>query len=181
MLKKRELHESAELFELMTHPEVFPYVRQKAHSAEEFAFMTRQLMVEEHFGKTVSRTITDDWGKPIGVIALFDVADGAGFLGTWIGKPYQGKGYNQKAKVEFFKELFFELGFQTVFMKVRKVNKQSQRAVEKLGYTIDAKELHPALYAQVNSGDIPFELFKVDKDNFYLYLATQTNEEEQAI
>jgi len=181
MLKKRELHESAELFELMTHPEVFPYVRQKASSAEEYAFMTRQVMVEEHFGKTVSRTITDDWGKPIGVITLFDVADGAGFLGTWIGKPYQGKGYNQRAKIEFFKELFFELGFQTIFMKIRKVNKQSQRAAQKLGYVTDARETHPMLYAQVNSGDIPFELFKVDKDNFYLYLATHQNEEEQAI
>ncbi len=181
MLKKRELFETAELFELMVHPEVFPFVRQKATSYEEFAFMTRQLIVDEENGNAVSRTITDDWGRPIGVIALFDVAQGAGFLGTWIGKPYQGKGYNQKAKIAFFKELFFELGFQTVFMKVRKVNQQSQRAVQKLGYAVDAQHSHPALYAQVNEGDIPFELFKVDRDNFFLYLASQQTKEEQVI
>ncbi|HYK72756.1 MAG TPA: N-acetyltransferase, partial [Pseudoneobacillus sp.] len=31
MLKKRDLFECHELFDLMSHPEVFPFVRQKAN------------------------------------------------------------------------------------------------------------------------------------------------------
>ena len=85
MLKHRELHECNELFELLIDPSVFPYVRQKATSADEYWFMTKQLIEEEQEGKTISRTITDDWGQPIGTISIFDVQDGAGFLGTWLG------------------------------------------------------------------------------------------------
>jgi RimJ/RimL family protein N-acetyltransferase len=33
---------------------------------------------------------------------LFDVQEKAGFLGTWLGKPYHGKGYNKLAKDSFF-------------------------------------------------------------------------------
>ena len=94
MIKRRELQECNELFELLSHPSVFPFVRQKATTADEFWFMTRELMEDEENGKVVSRTITDDWGQPIGTITLYDIQDGAGFLGTWIGLPYQGKGYN---------------------------------------------------------------------------------------
>lgn len=101
MLKHRDLSETNELFQLLIHPSVFPYVRQKATSAEEYLFMTKQLLEEEQLGKTISRTITDDWGQPIGTISLYDIQDGAGFLGTWIGLPFQGKGYNQVAKKNF--------------------------------------------------------------------------------
>ena len=31
MLKKRDLHDSHVLFELMAHPDVFPFVRHKAY------------------------------------------------------------------------------------------------------------------------------------------------------
>lgn len=44
MLKKRELQDCQALYELMVHPEVFPFVRQKAHSYEEFLFITKQTM-----------------------------------------------------------------------------------------------------------------------------------------
>ncbi len=68
MLKKRELHECHELFDLMTHPDVFPFVRHKATSYEEFLFMTKQTMEAEDRGELISRTILDEWGSPIGTI-----------------------------------------------------------------------------------------------------------------
>ncbi|MGX9133997.1 GNAT family N-acetyltransferase [Rummeliibacillus sp. JY-2-4R] len=182
MIKRRELQECNELFELLSHPSVFPFVRQKATTADEFWFMTRELLEDEENGKVVSRTITDDWGQPIGTITLYDVQDGAGFLGTWIGLPYQGKGYNQKAKELFLKELFFELDFQCVFLKIRKENPKSLRAASKLAYVTDAKESHPSLYEEINQGEKQFELLKIQKDTFYLYLASQNNaSEEQAM
>ncbi|MGQ0518443.1 hypothetical protein ACT453_54415, partial [Bacillus sp. D-CC] len=58
-------------------------------------------------GELISRTILDEWGNPIGTITLFDVQEKAGFLGTWLGKPYHGKGYNKLAKDSFFSELFY--------------------------------------------------------------------------
>lgn len=182
MLKHRDLHETTELYNLLSHPSVFPFVRQKATSAEEYLFMTKQLIEEEQLGKTISRTITDDWGQPIGTISIFDVHDGAGFLGTWIGKPFQGKGYNQKAKYQFLSELFFEYDFLTVFLRIRKENERSKSAALKLPYVVTAHDTHPGLFEQINAGENKFDLFKIPKDLFYLTTAHErTEEEEQAM
>ena len=83
------------------HTLLYSFCPSKATSADEYWFMTKQLIEEEARGLAISRTITDDWGQPIGTISIHDVEDGAGFLGTWIGLPYQGKGYNQKQKCYF--------------------------------------------------------------------------------
>lgn len=182
MLKYRDLSETNELYQLMIHPSVFPYVRHKATSPEEYLFITKQVLEEEQLGKTISRTITDDWGQPIGTIALYDIQDGAGFLGTWIGAPFQGKGYNQAAKQEFLTELFFEKDIHTVFLRIRKENEKSKRASQKLAYVIDAKETNPALYEEINMGPTKFDLFKIPKDLFYIVSANNlSNEEEQAM
>lgn len=108
MLKKRELQDCQTLYDLMTHPDVFPFIRHKCASYEEFLFITKQTIEAEERGELISRTILDEWGNPIGVISLYDLEDNAGFLGTWLGKPYHGKGYNQIAKSAFFQELFYE-------------------------------------------------------------------------
>lgn len=181
MLKYRDLSETNELYQLMIHPTVFPFVRHKAYSPEEYLFITKQLLEEEQLGKTISRTITDDWGQPIGTINLYDVQDGAGFLGTWIGAPYQGKGYNQAAKHEFLTELFFEKDFHTVFLRIRKENEKSKRASQKLPYVVCAKESHPALYEEINNGEVKFDLYKIPKDLFYIVTAKEQANEEQAM
>lgn len=182
MLKQRELHETADLYELLRHPSVFPFVRHKATSAEEYLFMTKQLIEEEQNGLTISRTIVDDWGAPIGTIGLFDIQDGAGFLGTWIGKPFQGLGYNQKAKLAFLNELFFELDFHTIFLRIRQENGRSQAAALKLPYVVDAEESNPTLFQEINQGTSNFHLFKIPKDLFYLTTAhTHEESEEQAM
>ncbi|MBD8025096.1 GNAT family N-acetyltransferase [Ureibacillus sp. Re31] len=181
MLKYRDLSETNELYQLMIHPTVFPFVRHKANSPEEYLFITKQLLEEEQLGKTISRTITDDWGQPIGTINLYDIQDGAGFLGTWIGAPYQGKGYNQAAKHEFLTELFFEKDFHTIFLRIRKENEKSKRASQKLPYVVCAKESHPALYEEINNGEVKFDLYKIPKDLFYIVTAKEQANEEQAM
>lgn len=182
MLKHRDLHECTELYELLSHPTVFPFVRQKATSADEYLFMTKQLIEEEARGLAISRTITDDWGQPIGTISIHDVQDGVGFLGTWIGLPYQGKGYNQKAKLLFLKELFFDYNFHTVFLRIRSGNVKSERAALKLPYVVCANESHPTLLEEVNRGEAQFNLYKITRDLFYLTTANQMEDgEEQAM
>jgi RimJ/RimL family protein N-acetyltransferase len=170
MLKKRDLFECHDLFELMSHPEVFPYVRQKANSYEELLFMTKQTIEAEDRGELISRTILDEWGTPIGTINLFDLADNTGFLGTWLGKPFHGKGYNNLAKDAFFQELFYELGIDTIFMRIRKINIRSLKAAEKLPYVVKANETRKLIYDQLNAiGDI-YDLFEISRDQYTLHI-----------
>jgi len=170
MLKKRDLHDSHTLYELMTHPDVFPFVRQKADSYEEFLFMTKQTIEAEERGELISRTILDEWGAPIGTINLFDIEENAGFLGTWLGKPYHGKGYNSPAKDTFFQEIFYECGIDTVFMRIRKINIRSIKAAEKLPYVIKANETRKSIYEQLNANGEVYDLYEIPKDQYSFYL-----------
>ncbi|MBB6446523.1 GNAT family N-acetyltransferase [Bacillus benzoevorans] len=177
MLKKRELHECHELFDLMTHPDVFPFVRHKAASYEEFLFITKQMLEAEERGELISRTILDEWGAPIGTISLYDIQENAGFLGTWLGKPYHGKGYNQSAKDAFFKELFYELGIETILMRIRHVNIRSQKAAQKLPYIVDASQSRQSLYEQLNLVEDLFQLFEIPKDLYTMHMLRNTSDE----
>jgi RimJ/RimL family protein N-acetyltransferase len=170
MLKKRDLHDSHVLFELMSHPDVFPFVRQKCDSYEEFIFMTKQTIEAEERGELISRTILDEWGNPIGTINLFDIEDNAGFLGTWLGKPYHGKGYNSPAKDAFFQEVFYSMGIETIFMRIRKVNIRSIKAAEKLPYVVKANQTRKSLYEQLNADGDVYDLYEIPKDQYSFYL-----------
>ncbi|WML47879.1 GNAT family N-acetyltransferase [Neobacillus sp. PS3-34] len=170
MIKKRDLHECHALYDLMTHPDVFPFVRQKADSYEEFLFMTKQTIEAEDRGELISRTILDEWGAPIGTINLYDIENNAGFLGTWLGKPFHGKGYNSPAKEAFFDELFYEIGIETVFMRIRKVNIRSIKAAEKLPYVIKANDSRKTVYEQLNSAADVYDLYEIPKDLYTLYM-----------
>lgn len=169
MLKKRELTDCQRLFELMIDPAVFPYVRQKANSYEEYLFITKQTIEAEERGELISRTILDEWGNPIGTINLFDINTQAGFLGTWLGKPYHGKGYNQLAKDAFFHELFYELSIEAIFMRIRKENIRSIKAAEKLPYASLANQSRADIFNQINKQNIIYDLFQIEKDQFTLY------------
>ncbi|WP_242144435.1 MULTISPECIES: GNAT family N-acetyltransferase [unclassified Bacillus cereus group] len=168
MLKKRDLHDSHVLYELMVDPAVFPFVRQKAYSYEEFLFLTKQTIEAEERGELISRTVLDEWGNPIGTITLFDIQEKAGFLGTWLGKPYHGKGYNKLAKDAFFSELFYELDIETIFMRIRKVNIRSIKAAEKLEYVSLANETRKAVYDQINAQEEVYNLYEISKDQYTL-------------
>lgn len=177
MIKKRELHDCHALYDLMIHPEVFPYVRQKAHCYDELLFLTKQTIEAEERGEIISRTILDEWGAPIGTINLFDIENNAGFLGTWLGKPYHGKGYNKLAKDAFFEELFNELGIETVFMRIRKLNIRSQKAAEKLPYVIHANESRKALYEQLNHAGEIYNLYEIPKDLYTLHVKRESHQQ----
>ncbi|MFC2949593.1 GNAT family N-acetyltransferase [Virgibacillus sediminis] len=169
MLKMRDLHDVPVLFELMSHPEVFPYVREKAQTMDEFYFLTRKTMEAEENGEVISRTIMDDHLHPIGTIGLFDIEEDHGFLATWIGRPFFGKGFNQRAKEQFLDELFYTQGIGGVFMKVRKSNTRSLRAVLKLPYAGIANELYPQVYRKINPHEEIYDLFVITKEHYLSY------------
>ncbi len=181
MLKKRDLTDCHQLYDLLIDPAVFPFVRQKAYSYDEFVFLTKQTMEAEERGELISRTILDDWGNPIGTINLFDIHNQQGFLGTWIGKPYFGKGYNSRAKDTFFTELFFECNVKTVFMRIRKENIRSIKAAEKLPYSFLANTIQPAIYSQLNKNEIIYDLFQIEKDQYHLHVMRKQHQHKEEI
>ncbi|MDR6553890.1 GNAT family protein [Paenibacillus qinlingensis] len=163
MLKKRDLHDCHSLFNLMTDPSVFPYVRNKCQCYEEYLFITKQLIVEEEKETCISRTILNEMGHPIGTIELYNIVNRTGFLATWIGAPYFGKGYNQQAKETFFTELFLENKIDTIFLKIRKQNIRSKKAVEKLPYALLANDTNPHIYQSINHNQAIYDLYKVER------------------
>ncbi|WP_026689661.1 GNAT family N-acetyltransferase [Alteribacter aurantiacus] len=177
MLIKRDLSDCEALFNLMVHPDVFPFVRHRTTNVEQYLFVTKQMIEAEEQGELISRTILDEWGTPIGTINLFDIQNEAGFLGTWIGKPFHGKGYNEKAKTAFFDELFFSCNIERVFMKVRNTNERSRKAVMKLPYAQEVTHTHPILVSQINKGEYKYDLFEISKDMYSLHTMRTMAEE----
>ncbi|QTM98374.1 GNAT family N-acetyltransferase [Sediminibacillus dalangtanensis] len=171
MLKKRDLHEVPQLFELMSHPKVFPYVRHKAFSMDEFYFLTKQTIEQEEAGMLLSRTILDEYQQPIGTINLFDMSDNKGFLATWIGQPFFGKGYNRIAKEQFLEEVFTLHGMEAVFIKIRQTNERSMRAALKLPYLLSGQSAYPDVYQAINAHyDVPvYDLFVITPTSYFLH------------
>ncbi|KIO63222.1 Ribosomal-protein-alanine acetyltransferase [Caldibacillus thermoamylovorans] len=171
LLKKRDLSDCQALYSLLTHPDVFPFIRHKPNSYEEFLFMTKQTIEAEERGEMISRTIVDERDRPIGTINLYDIENGAGFLGTWLGKPYHGKGYNILAKELFFEELFFVQNMETVLLRIRLENIRSQKAAEKIPYVTLANQSRPSFYKAINENPsgYRYNLYEITKDAYSLY------------
>lgn len=173
MLKKRDLHDAPILFPLVNDEAVKPYVRERADTIEEYYFLINKMIKDEEEGLLISRTILDQWENPIGAITLYDIHEGKGFLATWLGKPYFGKGYNQYAKEAFLWELFTEKDIEVVFLKVNQVNVRSLKAMEKLSYAVNVTETYPYIVEQINTAEKQYELFAIYKDAFTIYIHEQ--------
>lgn len=172
MLKKRtfDFVEQQKLFELMVHPEVLPFVRHKATTIEEYIYMNAQLIEAENRGELMSRIILNQEEQPIGTINLFDMANERGFLGTWLGKEFQGKGYNQLAKLQFLTEVFTTSDVSSVLMSIRKINIGSQKAAAKLPYVTIASDQSRRIFEAINPASDQFELFEIGQSNFFDYV-----------
>ncbi len=96
----------------------------------------RLMQLEEKLGQQFSRMIFNEENHLIGVISLknIDEKEKLCHIGTWIGRPYWGKGYNQLAKIEMLKIAFEYFQFNYVFAGARLENTRSQKAQAKLPY-----------------------------------------------
>lgn len=177
ILRKRELQDGPQLFDLIRHPDVFPFVREKANTVEEYLFVLKHLIDLDETGDIVSRVIQNEYGQPIGTINLFDIHEGSGFLGTWLGKEFHGQGYNDIAKEQFFLELFEKLHIRHIFMKVRKTNVRSQKAVGKIPYILKMNTFFPEIYQSINEQEDIYDLYMVEQNLFYSYMNQQEEQE----
>ena len=57
-------------------------------------------------------------------------------IGYWIGRPYWGNGYAKEAAEALLRRAFTELDADQVFVSCYDVNRQSQRVIEKCGFTL---------------------------------------------
>lgn len=78
-----------------------------------------------------------------------------------------GNGYSQRAKSAFFVELFLEHGIETVFMKIRKQNIRSRKAVQKLPYVKLANDVYPDVYQRINMNEQMYDLYYVERSAFF--------------
>ncbi|SHN28524.1 GNAT family N-acetyltransferase [Gracilibacillus kekensis] len=180
MLKKRDVQDAPVLFDLMSDPEVFPYVRHKVNTSDEFYFLTKQTIEAEENGELISRTIVDEQYNPIGTINLFDIENNAGFLATWIGKPYFGKGYNKLAKDAFFEELFYQHDIDAVFIKIRRANVRSLKAILKIPFVMYGNESYPEVFNKINDSQLVavYDLYVITKENYFSHTQTSAEGEE---
>lgn len=166
MLRRTEVQDARVLYEQLIHPDVYPFVRHKVKTLEEYYFLTRKIIDEDAQGKIIARTILNDWGQPIGTITLWDIKRGSGYLGTWIGKEFHGSGYNLRAKEEFFEECFFHEKIETIFLKIRKMNVRSKRATEKMGYAKFINGDDPTILKQRNQEEDIYDIYMVSKCSY---------------
>ncbi len=94
------------------------------------------ILGEERQSLQLSRVIINEKQELVGVITLkaIDRANKTAHIGTWIGYPYWGKGYNEAAKIEILKIAFLELQLEYVFAGATMQNKRSIAAQKKLPY-----------------------------------------------
>ncbi|WP_010095136.1 GNAT family N-acetyltransferase [Ornithinibacillus scapharcae] len=125
---------------------------------------------EKKLGKQYSRCIFNEEEKLIGVITLKDInrQKKTSHIGTWIGYPYWGQGYNELAKKEILYKAFYELDLDYVFAGAKVTNTRSQKAQEKLPYITlfvenDFPDEHRKLESEVKEKCI---LHVIEKDKF---------------
>lgn len=83
---------------------------------------------------------------------------------TWMGKDFQGKGYNKPVKFLLLQYLFEVEGFMRIEFRTRGTNLQSQEALEKIGatregtlrnYFTDSGTYHDLVYYSILSNEWP--------------------------
>jgi RimJ/RimL family protein N-acetyltransferase len=135
------------------------------------------ILEQEKQGLQYSRVILNEKDEVIGVITLKDIdkTNKMSHIGTWIGHPYWGKGYNAAAKAEILHTGFTALDLEYVFAGAKLSNIRSQKAQEKLPYMrLDVQaefpEEHAKLEAQVKA---PCILNVIEKDAFLKWYAQE--------
>ncbi|CUB56983.1 MULTISPECIES: GNAT family N-acetyltransferase [Bacillus] len=137
---------------------------------------------EERQKRSLSRMIVNEENEIIGLTTLkhINYEKKQSHIGSWLGYPYWGKGYNEAAKKEIFKIAFLDLQLTYVFAGAKTNNIRSLKAQEKLPYIslhVENKfpDEHAALEKEVRS---PCSLHVVSREKFLNWLELQSEEEK---
>lgn len=137
---------------------------------------------EERQKRSLSRMIVNEENEIIGLTTLkhINYEKKQSHIGSWLGYPYWGKGYNEAAKKEIFKIAFLELQLTYVFAGAKTNNIRSLKAQEKLPYIslhVENKfpDEHAALEKEVKS---LCSLHVVSREKFLNWSELQSEEEK---
>ncbi|MDR6121115.1 RimJ/RimL family protein N-acetyltransferase [Bacillus sp. SLBN-46] len=135
------------------------------------------ILEQEKQGQQYSRVILNEKEEVIGVITLkeIDPTKKTSHIGTWIGHPFWGKGYNALAKAEILYTAFTELDLEYVFAGAKLSNIRSQKAQEKLPYIrVDVQAEFPDEHSKLESQvKAPCVLNVIEKDAFLKWYLNQ--------
>lgn len=145
-LVKNDVKFAEKIFEYSSNPGIKDILGIKVDKVEDTIQFINFILKEEQRGKVLSRVILNGNDEVVGHTGLkhIDRGDGICHIGTWIGVPFWGLGYNEASKSEILKIAFEKLNMDYVFAGAKKSNIRSIRAQEKLPYmTIGVEEEFP--------------------------------------
>ncbi len=170
------------IFKLSSDPHVKNALGIKVETIEDTKAFLLFAIEEERRKRSLSRMIVNEANKVIGLTTLkhINYEKKQSHIGSWLGYPYWGKGYNEAAKKEIFKIAFLDLQLSYVFAGAKTNNIRSLKAQEKLPYIslhVENKfpDEHAALEKEVRS---PCSLHVVSREKFLNWLELQNEEEK---
>ncbi|HFK1740794.1 TPA: GNAT family N-acetyltransferase [Bacillus cereus] len=170
------------IFELSSDPHIKNALGITVENIEDTKAFLLFAIEEEHQKKSLSRMIVNEENEIIGLTTLKHINDEKkqSHIGSWLGYPYWGKGYNEAAKKEIFKIAFLDLQLSYVFAGAKTNNTRSLKAQEKLPYIslhVENKfpDEHTALEKEVKS---TCSLHVVSRENFLNWLRLQNEGEK---
>ena len=165
------------IFELSSDPHVKNALGIQVDRIEDTKAFLLFAIEEERQKKSLSRGIVNEENEIIGLTTLkhINYEKKQSHIGSWLGYPYWGKGYNEAAKKEIFKIAFLDLQLSYVFAGAKINNIRSLKAQEKLPYiSLHVEDTfpneHAALEKEVKS---PCILHVVSRENFLNWLDFQ--------
>ncbi|MED0937833.1 GNAT family N-acetyltransferase [Bacillus cereus] len=170
------------IFKLSSDPHVKNALGIKVEKIEDTKAFLLFAIEEERQKRSLSRMIVNDENEIIGLTTLKHINSEKkqSHIGSWLGYPYWGKGYNEAAKKEIFKIAFLDLQLSYVFAGAKTNNVRSLKAQEKLPYiSLHAEDRfpdeHSALENEINSSCV---LHVVSREKFLNWLDLQNKGEK---
>ncbi|MCC2376102.1 GNAT family N-acetyltransferase [Bacillus wiedmannii] len=165
------------IFKLSSDPHVKNALGIKVEKIEDTKAFLLFAIEEERQTRSLSRMIVNEENEIIGLTTLkhINYEKKQSHIGSWLGYPYWGKGYNEAAKKEIFKIAFLDLQLSYVFAGAKTNNVRSLKAQEKLPYiSLHVEDRfpdeHSALENEVNSSCV---LHVVSREKFLNWLDLQ--------
>lgn len=172
-LRPHHVNYAVRIHELASDPLVSEALGLVDQTLENRLDFIQKMQQGEKEGTTCSRLVFHNH-QMIGVTTLMyiDQEKKSCHLGSWLGVPYWGRGYNERAKVEILKIAFDTYNLDRVFLGARIHNFRSQAAQQKLPYIKlnvmnDYPEEHQFLQEKEQQ---PCVLNVVEKEDFYTFL-----------
>ncbi|ACA41871.1 GNAT family N-acetyltransferase [Lysinibacillus sphaericus] len=172
-LVRHDIKYAEAMHELSSMPQVRDALGLPVGKVEDTIHFIKRECIDEEEGKTVPRVVLNEEGQLIGVTALMfiDQQKNSCHIGSWLGHPFWGKGYNLEAKTAILDIAFFELGLKRVFAGARKVNIRSQKAQEKLSFIrLGVEEDYPEEHSWLEAKEKqPCVLNVFEREDFVRY------------